>query len=96
MSRTIFEQKYYVLENITPLETDSRYSSIKMFDKNKFYMIYHIHGSGTIYTLTEGYYNTSISIPNRDNLVHISKTFFQENFFTQNEIRKLKIQKLNK
>jgi hypothetical protein len=88
-----FNEKYYVAENINILDNIilSNRSGIKIFDKNKYYKIYHIHGSGTIYTIIEG----DKLKENRENLFNIKKVDFRKYFFKIHEIRKQKLQNLN-
>lgn len=81
-----YNTKYYVLKNsLYPNE----YYGLKVFDKNKYYRIYNIHGSGTRYNIIEG------DIKNSENSFHIWKNEFDELFYTEQEIRKIKLEKIN-
>ena len=82
----IFTEKYYVLEDL-----DMQLSNLSKIKKSKFYKIYHIHGSNTIYSIIEG----DKLNQNRENLFNIKKTDFQKYFFKIHEIRKQKLLKLN-
>lgn len=88
----IFEEKYYPLKDFdSGLLTMSKRTGILMFYKSKFYKIYHIHGSGTIYTIIEGNELNA----DRGNLINIRKVDFEKHFFKMSEIRKQKLLKLN-